>query len=264
MGNAIGMAPKDKIFKTYIEIELQLGNLNRCRILYQKYLEWAPANCYAWTKFAELERSLGETERGRSIFELAIAQPVLDMPELLWKAYIEFELSEGEYERTRQLYERLLDRTKHLKVWISYAKFEASATLEEESRSAEEDQHPDPEILEEQDRQRVLRTRGIFERAFDYMRTSIPEQKEERFMLLEEWLNMESSFGSLGDVSLVQKKMPKKLKRKRAIMSEDGTPAGYEEYYDYIFPEESAMAPNLKILEAAYKWKKQKLDTDDD
>ena len=74
-----------QIFKTYIEIELQLGNLNRCRILYQKYLEWAPANCYAWTKFAELERSLGETEHGRAIFELAIAQPVLDMPELLWK-----------------------------------------------------------------------------------------------------------------------------------------------------------------------------------
>ena len=64
---------------------MQLGNLNHCRILYQKYLEWAPANCYAWTKFAELERSLGETERGREIFELAIAQPVLDMLELLWK-----------------------------------------------------------------------------------------------------------------------------------------------------------------------------------
>ena len=59
------------------------------------------------------------------------------------------------------------------------------------------------------------------------MRTSISEQKEKIFMLLEEWLNMESSFGCLGDVSLVQKKMPKKLKRKRGIMSEDGTPAGY-------------------------------------
>ncbi len=74
-----------QIFKTYIEIELQLGNIDRCRRLYEKYLEWAPANCYAWSKFAELERSLGETERGRAIFELAIAQPVLDMPELLWK-----------------------------------------------------------------------------------------------------------------------------------------------------------------------------------
>ncbi|KDP27687.1 hypothetical protein JCGZ_19726 [Jatropha curcas] len=49
------------------------------------------------------------------------------MPELLWKAYIDFEISEGEYDRTRQLYERLLDWTKHLKVWVSYAKFEASA-----------------------------------------------------------------------------------------------------------------------------------------
>ena len=77
------------------------------------------------------------------------------------QAYIEFELSEGEYERTRQLYERLLDRTKHLKVWISYAKFEASVTLEEESRAAEEDRLPDPEILEEQNQQRVLRTRGL-------------------------------------------------------------------------------------------------------
>jgi crooked neck len=39
----------------------------------------------------------------------------------------------------------------------------------------------------------------------------------------------------------------------------------YEEYIDYIFPDEVALAPNLKILEAAYKWKKQKTDdTDDD
>jgi len=30
LGNAIGRAPKDKIFKTYIEIELQLGNISRC------------------------------------------------------------------------------------------------------------------------------------------------------------------------------------------------------------------------------------------
>ncbi|GMI89853.1 hypothetical protein HRI_002654600 [Hibiscus trionum] len=85
LGNAIGKAPKDKIFKKYIEIELQLGNIDRCRKLYEKYLEWAPQNCYAWSKYAELERSLSETERARDIFELAITQPALDMPELLWK-----------------------------------------------------------------------------------------------------------------------------------------------------------------------------------
>jgi crooked neck len=47
LGLAIGTAPKGKIFKTYIEIELQLGNIDRCRTLYEKYLDWAPANCQA-------------------------------------------------------------------------------------------------------------------------------------------------------------------------------------------------------------------------
>ena len=62
-----------------------MGNIDRCRKLYERYLEWSPENCYAWSKYAELERSLAETERARAIFELAISQPALDMPELLWK-----------------------------------------------------------------------------------------------------------------------------------------------------------------------------------
>ncbi|XP_020685724.1 crooked neck-like protein 1 [Dendrobium catenatum] len=264
LGNAIGMAPKDKIFKKYIEIELQLGNIDRCRTLYEKYLEWAPANCYAWSKYAELERSLSETERARGIFELAIAQPTLDMPELLWKAYIDFEISESEFERTRQLYERLLDRTKHLKVWISYAKFEASAGLDGSDRDGKEELENGDISYQEQQIERIQRCRSVFERAFDYFRTSAPELKEERAMLLEEWLNTETGFADLGDVSLVQKKLPRKVKRKRAISLEDGAPAGYEEYIDYIFPDEVAMAPNLKILEAAYKWKKQKTGSDED
>ena len=33
----------------------------------------------------------------------------------------------------------------------------------------------------------------------------------------------------------------------------------FEEYIDYMFPEE-AQTTNLKILEAAYRWKKQKVD----
>ncbi|XP_051224876.1 uncharacterized protein [Lolium perenne] len=95
LGNAIGMAPKGKIFKKYIEMEMRLGNVDRCRTLYQKYIEWSPANCYAWRKYAELERQLGETDRARSIYELAIAQPALDMPEFLLKDLAEFDASAG-------------------------------------------------------------------------------------------------------------------------------------------------------------------------
>lgn len=32
----------------------------------------------------------------------------------------------------------------------------------------------------------------------------------------------------------------------------------WEEYYDYIYPDESASAPSLKILEMAHKWKRQR------
>lgn len=76
-------------------------------------------------------------------------------------------------------------------------------------------------------------------------------------MLLEEWKETERTFGEHGDLAAVQRKLPRKVKRKRPITAEDGTPAGFEEYTDYIFPDETGMAPNLKILEAAYKWKRQ-------
>jgi crooked neck len=32
---------------------------------------------------------------------------------------------------------------------------------------------------------------------------------------------------------------------------------GWEEYFDYIFPDDEAAQPNLKLLAMAKKWKKQ-------
>mmetsp|Transcript_7023 Transcript_7023/g.25892 ORF Transcript_7023/g.25892 Transcript_7023/m.25892 type:complete len:723 (+) Transcript_7023:146-2314(+) len=253
LGMAIGVAPKEKIFKAYIEIELQLGNIDRCRTLYEKYLEWAPQSCQAWCKFAELEASLDETERVRALYELAISQPVLDMPEILWKAYIDFEMTEGEYENVRQLYERLLERTKHVKVWLSYGQFEQSLA-------------PAQEAEEELDRDKMreraecgARARKVFERAEKVMKDGGPDAKEERVMVLEAWQQCEQDLDP-AKAQAVEKKMPRRVKRKRPMFAEDGQAAGFEEYYDYIFPDETGAAPNLKILEAAYRWKKQKLD----
>ncbi|CAI9103357.1 OLC1v1001821C1 [Oldenlandia corymbosa var. corymbosa] len=252
LGTAIGRAPKGKIFREYIKMELQLGNMDRCRKLYEKYIEFSPQSCYAWIKYAELEKYLCETKRARSIFQLAIDQPALDMPELLWKAYIEFEMSEGEFENTRALYEKLLERTKHLKVWLSYARFEA-----EQECDLGDDEH--------KKKQRLQRARRVFERALDYFISSAPELKEERAMLLEGWLDVESCFGVDGNADLVRAKLPKKLKRRRRIETEDGSSApAYEEYIDYFFPDEETHHTNTKILDAAYRWKRQKLNVQDD
>ncbi|CAI7877715.1 unnamed protein product [Closterium sp. NIES-53] len=118
------------------------------------------AHTHEWAKFAELEHSLGETERARAAYELPIGQPLLDTPELLWKAYIDFEIAEGESERTRQLYERLLERTKHVKVWMSYGQFEAQVAVEEEIKAEEEGREADELVLAEQSKDRVTRARG--------------------------------------------------------------------------------------------------------
>uniref|UniRef100_A0A8C1JB10 Crooked neck-like protein 1 n=1 Tax=Cyprinus carpio TaxID=7962 RepID=A0A8C1JB10_CYPCA len=233
LGTAIGKCPKNKLFKGYIELELQLREFDRCRKLYEKYLEFSPENCTTWIKFAELETILGDTERARAIFELAIGQPRLDMPEVLWKSYIDFEIEQEEYDNTRGLYKRLLQRTQHVKVWISYGQFELSIDSDD----------------------RIQRCRQIYEEANKSMQNC--EEKEERLMLLESWRDFEDEFGSLANKERVWKLLPEKVKKRRKITAEDGSDAGWEEYYDYIFPEDAANQPNLKLLAMAKMWKKQ-------
>jgi len=261
LGEALGRAPKAKLFNFYIDLELQLGAVDRCRQLYQKYLEWAPHAVAAWVKFAQLERSLSESERARAIFELAVSQPALDMPEALWKAYIDAEIGDANRPGARALYERLLERTQHVKVWLSFAAFEAAplplpSTGDDAADAAAEEeaaaQAPPPEEAAEA---RASAARAVYTRADRALATAAPVDKEARVMLLEAWRAFEAACGDAALLRAVDERLPKRVKRRRQLTSEDGTPAGMEEYYDYIFPEEGAAAPNLKILEAAYRWK---------
>ncbi|KJZ79121.1 Pre-mRNA-splicing factor clf1 [Hirsutella minnesotensis 3608] len=241
LGRAIGMCPKDKLFNGYIDLERRLYEFVRCRTLYEKHVEYNPANCQTWIKFAELERVLDDLERARAIFELAISQAQLDMPELLWKGYIDFEEEEGEYERTRDLYERLLDKTDHVKVWISYAHFELNIPEDDGGDEGDEEQAASDEAKE--------RARAVFERAHKSMRDK--DLKEERVTLLNAWLAFERTHGSAEDVERVQRQMPRRTRRRRQL--EDDS---YEEYIDYVFPADDQQAQSLSnIMALAQKWK---------
>ncbi|KAI8152508.1 Pre-mRNA-splicing factor clf1 [Colletotrichum sp. SAR 10_86] len=244
LGQAIGMCPKDKLFRGYIELELKLFEFLRCRTLYEKHIEWNPANCQTWIKFAELERGLDDLDRTRAIFELAVNQMVLDMPELLWKAYIDFEEEEGEYDRTRELYERLLEKTNHVKVWISYAHFELNIPEDEE---AEEEESPISDVAK-------ARARKVFERAHKSMREK--DLKEESVTLLNAWLSFERMHGAEDNVEKVQKLMPRKTKRRRRLDDDS-----FEEYIDYVFPADDKQSQNLSnLLAMAQAWKQQGAD----
>lgn len=69
-------------------MELQLREFDRCRMLYEKYLEFTPDNSLAWIKYAELENLLGDINRSRAIFGLAVKQPSLDMPEVFFLYFL--------------------------------------------------------------------------------------------------------------------------------------------------------------------------------
>ncbi|KAH9519430.1 Crooked neck-like protein 1 [Bulinus truncatus] len=233
LGTAIGKCPKNKLFRGYIDLELQLREFDRCRLLYQKFLEFSPENCTTWIKYAELETILGDSDRARAILQLAINQPRLDMPEVLWKSYIDFEVDQEEYENARKLYKRLLERTQHVKVWISYAKFELSV--------------PGDNPLE--------KARSVYRTANKSLQNT--NDKEERLLLLEAWLALEEETGG-DNKDEVEKLMPQKIKKRKKIQTEDGMDAGWEEYFDYIFPDEESAKPNLKLLALAKKWKETK------
>ncbi|KAL2178581.1 uncharacterized protein P884DRAFT_291063 [Thermothelomyces heterothallicus CBS 202.75] len=244
LGRAIGMCPKDKLFKEYISLEQRLYEFERCRTLYEKHALYNPSNCQTWIKWAELERGLDDLDRTRAIFEVAISQPILDMPEVVWKAYIDFEEEEGEYERTRALYERLLEKANHPKVWISYAQFEINIPEADEGGEEGEDAEERP-VSEEA----KARARKIFERAHQSMKDR--DLKAERVALLSAWQEFENVHGSPEDIERIRKQMPRKTKKKRKL--DDDT---WEEYVDYIFPADDQQTKNLSnLLAMANAWK---------
>ena len=273
LGRAIGLCPKDKLFRTYIQLELQLGQVDRCRLLYEKYLVWNPTNSQAWSKYAEMERAVGETTRARKLYELGVQQPVLDEPEKLWMRYIDFELASDEEEeeqeeeeskeakeeepstgaeRARALYERLVERTegKQSKVWIAYAKFLAFST----------------------DRYSVNEARECLERAETVLKAA--GQSEGRAMVcqaraeLEQKVLDEAADGKEKDASHLEKAIERIPKRVENVDSEDGTvrtewlfPADVLEAAKRAAEDEEAKkkAATLRLLEMAEKRKKQKM-----
>ncbi|EEB05887.2 complexed with Cdc5 protein Cwf4 [Schizosaccharomyces japonicus yFS275] len=241
LGRALGTCPKPKLFREYIALEDSLKQFDRCRILYEKWILFDPEACNPWLGYALLEDKLGDVDRARAVFELAVSQPVMETPELLWKAYIDFEFEEYEFAKARQLYYRLLEKAPHVKVWISLANFEI-AHMEEDDEQPPSDDKPSPTA--------ILRSRKVFENALQNLKTQ--QLNEERVLLLEAWKHFEQLHGDASSLQSVVSKMPQVIKKRRKLPDNS-----FEEYYDYLFPEEGSEKEDKmrKMLELARKWK---------
>ncbi|EIW83475.1 TPR-like protein [Coniophora puteana RWD-64-598 SS2] len=256
LGAAIGLCPKEAIFKGYIQLEMDLREFDRVRTLYEKYLTHDPSNSGAWIKYAELETALEDFSRAEAVFELGVAQPQLSMPEVLWKAYIDFEVDEqGDRAKARGLYERLIALSGHHKVWISYAEFEgAPMPLPRALRDEEEDE--DAEGEDETGEAKMLPgdpeiARQVFERAYKDLKSR--ELKAERVALLEAWKTFEQNNGSDADVAKVQGMMPI-VGRKQHVDQETGQVV---EDWELVFAddEREANPASFNFLKMAHAWK---------
>lgn len=230
MGQAIGLAANKKIFEAYIEFEQSLLNFDNCRKIYAKWIEHFPDSGKAYIAFAQFEAQLEEFDRSKAIFELAIESEALDLPELVWKAYIDMEIEQGRYKDATSLYKRLLERTQHVRVWISYATF----------------------LVE--NAEKVTAARDAYRDAFNSMKGDV-ERTMDRVSIFDAWRDFEQAHGDATTLESVLKLTPTRVKKTKAVLTEDGQEAGQEDYYDYTFPDEQTTVPNKSLLEAAMAWK---------
>lgn len=227
-------------------------------------VQYDPSNSTAFIKFAELEKELGDLDRARGIFELAISQP-LDMPEVLWKAYIDFEYEEEEWDRTRELYKRLLERTSHVKVWISWAQFESNAgkTIArayrdqdddeyEEDEEAQEETEPKPEKVVSPEAEEAAKAaeqsgleqaREVFKKGYKDLKDR--QLKQERLILLEAWKALETADGDADSLAKVEAMMPRVVKKRRKVGNTDDM----EEYFDLLFADVSRRGSSVEANE---------------
>ena len=204
-----------RIYKYYIQMEIDLQNIDNARYLYETYIIAFPTKADAYIDYATFELELENTERARAIFEVGLTQKVDKLQ--LWNVFIEFELALGEYDKVIVLYERLLVLEHKPDIWSSYAQFMATINVD--------------------------KGREIFNRA--YLEYKERELIEERIILLEHWKSYEVSHGDTEHLQKVISMFPKLVKTK--------TPLG--EKYEYIFPDSGQDKNSLKLLEMAKKWK---------
>ncbi len=98
-------------------------------------------------------------------------------------------------------------------------------------------------------------------------------------VLLEAWKEAEATHGDADSLQAIMDKMPKVVKKRRKVdtggaggeNNDAASSTTWEEYFDYIFPDDEVDKPNFKLLAMAHQWKmkmaemaNKKKDDDDD
>lgn len=259
LGRCIGTLnkPKNNIFKYYISLEKKMGEWDRIRKIFEKWFELSLVKNTKALKvlltYINFEKELEEFDRCESLYEIglslidnSITSPKLTPYDMLYNSYINYYKENFEYDKARQVYETLIKQHGNVKIWILYAQFESA--IPNETQLLEFRANNDAEFGFEIEQPQIQNTRNVFTRALAHYKSN--KLDEERLIILQSWKSYETEYGDNDSVANVERKLPTIVKRTKNIDN------AVEEYYEYIFPDET---PNLnQFLMNAKKWAQTK------
>lgn len=231
LGRAIGVTGASAVYAFYIDLESRLGNFDRCRTLHEKRIEADPSQSVNWISYCDMEAGIGEVDRARSVITKSLEVGLVDQPEHLWKAAIDLEVEHGQPRDVLKLYNSLLEKSRHVKVYLSLGLYCVSQEM-------------------------VGRMREVFGEADALFK--VERMNEERAAIINNWFECEVQLGDQVWVEKVRQKLPKKIKKQRVVPGPAGSFVGdlqYEEYVDYVFNDEGTKAGVSGLQRLAQNWK---------
>ncbi|KAH8582602.1 crooked neck HAT repeats [Cryptosporidium sp. chipmunk genotype I] len=250
LGIGLGRIPCANLFDHYIDIEFKLGNFDRCRVLFTKYIEYDPISTDSWIKYMRFEYNLHEIKRVISIAEAAISMPELDSPEIIWQYYIELMINEKNIKFADSIYKRLLEKTQHIQVVINYSTFIISKLHDNKLN-----------------REFILGILNKYkDRKMDYQRS----------IILKYWLSLEENFAAKNIdcesklwVEIINRLLPRTVldinsKKKTYVFNEENyefshlTSTNKNDKLQVSSTNNSDKVP-LPLIDAAKQWKKAKI-----
>lgn len=257
-GRALGIQPKSKLFKSYIEIEIKLREFERVRRIYQKYIEFDYSNPKVWCEYAEFEQNLDEFERSRELHHIAIDSDKGFLHGrdklIIIKHLILMETELRNFEEVENLYTKYLQLSDYdPKVWIQYAIHQSTISDDSYTDStgytAEYNDSETRFVLTEENKKK---SRNIFEQALRYYRSI--DDSINRALIMEAFKTYEDMYGNNESRRRLSERMPKKVIK---TVIEDGLE---EEVTKYEFPDDQTESKEdpQRLVNLAKIWERHK------
>ena len=228
------------------------------RKIYEKFIEFQPSDLQIWSQYGELEENLGDWDRVRGIYTIALDENsdflTKEAKIVLLQKYITFETESQEFEKARKLYRRYLELNQYSpQSWIEFAMYQTSTPTEQQllDLAKLQSENVDEDIEFEITDENKLEARKVFEEAIVFFKEK--DDKQGRLSILEALKDYEETYGTELDQETVKKRFPKVIKKVRL---QDGVE---EEFVDYVFPDDidDDKPKPSKFLELAKKWKQE-------